>query len=505
MAFPILSAIIFIPLIGSLFIYLLGKNPKHARIIATVISIIPLILSILLVLNLLNVDTGLELATDPSGNYRAFESADWIPSFGISYLLGVDALSIPLIFLTTLLTTLAMVFSWDEKYRVREFYALLAFMEATIIGVFISLDFFLFFIFWELGLVPMYFLIAVWGGPRKKYASIKFFLYTQAASLLVLLGILIFYFYSIDPITSTHTFSMIVAMESGGAAIPQALQFFAFIALLFGFGTKLPMVPVHTWLPDAHVEAPTAGSVLLAGVLLKLGGYGLIRVNVQMLPDATLYFLPLLAILGTISIIYGAVVCLGQDDLKRMVAFSSISHMGFVLLGIAAFNNIGITGAVFQMFAHGLVSAALFMIAGSVGHRAGTRNISELGGITEKMPLTGGFMMIAFMASLGFPGLVGFPAEVTVFIGTYQTFGFWVLIPIITVVLTAAYYIYAMQRAIFGPYNKKLGEVKDMESHETAPLGILTFLFALFGILPFIFMEFISKWADLSLPFLGGP
>jgi len=507
MPFPILSAIIFVPLIGSLFIYLLGKNPKHARIIATVISLIPLILSILLVLNLFGIDAGLGLVTDPSGNYRAYESADWIPQFGISYLLGVDQLSIPLIFLTTLLTTLAMVFSWDEKYRVREFYALLAFMEATIIGVFISLDFFLFFIFWELGLVPMYFLIAVWGGPRKKYASIKFFLYTQAASLLVLLGILVFYFFSVDPTglsINGHTFSMLVAIESGGAAIPQALQFFAFIALLFGFGTKLPMVPVHTWLPDAHVEAPTAGSVLLAGILLKLGGYGLIRVNVQMLPEATIYFLPLLAILGTLSILYGAVVCLGQNDLKRMVAFSSISHMGFVLLGIAAFNNIGMTGAIFQMFAHGLVSPALFMIAGSIGHRVGTRNISELGGITEKMPVTSGFMMIAFMASLGFPGLVGFPAEVTVFIGTYKAFGFWVLIPIITAVLTAAYYIYAMQRAIFGPYNEKLGEVKDMESHEIVPLGIFSFLFALFGILPFIFMDFISTWLTGALPFLIG-
>jgi NADH-quinone oxidoreductase subunit M len=495
MAFPLLSALIFVPLLGSVLIYLLGRNPKVARWGAIVVSFIPLILSLFLVMDLLGIDAGIALVSDATGNFIAFENAEWIPQFGITYALGVDGLSIPLIFLTTLLTTLAMVFSWDEKHRVREFYALLLLLETAIIGVFVALDFFLFFIFWELGLVPMYFLIAVWGGPRKKYAAIKFFLYTQAASLLVLLGILVMYSY-------LGTFSMIAAIESGGALIPIALQSAMFILLLIGFGTKLPMVPVHTWLPDAHVEAPTAGSVLLAGILLKMGGYGIIRVNLQMLPQATQEFLPLLAILGTISILYGAVVCLAQNDLKRMVAFSSISHMGFVLLGIASFNEIGITGAVFQMFAHGLVSPALFMIAGSVGHRTGTRNISDLGGITDKMPLTSGFMMIAFMASLGFPGLVGFPAEVTVFIGTYQTFGLWVLIPIITVVATAAYYIYAMQRAIFGPYNEKLGKVKDMEPFEVVPLGILSFLFALFGILPFLFMDAITSWAGLAL--LGG-
>lgn len=495
MTFPILSIMLFVPLIGAIFVYLLGKNPKNARWLAVIISLVPLILSIILVMNFLGVGTGIELASDSSGTYIGFEQASWIPQFNISYILGVDGLSISLIFLTTLLSTLAMVFSWDERYRVREFYAMLLFMETAIMGVFIALDFFLFFIFWELGLVPMYFLIAVWGGPRKKYAAIKFFLYTQAASLLVLLGIVVMYFY-------TGTFSMITAIESAGI-IPIGVQNLLFIALLIGFGTKLPMVPMHTWLPDAHVEAPTAGSVLLAGILLKMGGYGILRFNVQMIPQATEYFLPLLAILGVISIVYGAVVCLAQDDLKRMVAFSSISHMGFVLLGIAAYNTIGITGAVFMMFAHGLVSPALFMIAGSVGHKTGTRNISELGGITAKMPVTGGFMMIGFMASLGFPGLVGFPAELAVFMGTYDRFGLWVLIPVIAVILTAAYYIFAMQRAIFGPYNKELGDdVEDMESFETVPLGIFSFLFALFGILPFIFMEFMSNWVSLSI--LGG-
>jgi NADH-quinone oxidoreductase subunit M len=306
MSFPILSALIFVPLIGSVLIYLLGRNPKIARWGAIVISFIPLTLSLFLVMDLIGINAGISFLSDATGRFIAFEYADWIPQIGVSYILGVDGLSIPLVFLTTLLTTLAMVFSWDEKHRVREFYALLLLLETAVLGVFLSLDFFLFFIFWELGLVPMYFLIAVWGGPRKKYAAIKFFLYTQAASLLVLLGIFVMY-------SHFGTFNMIHAIENGGAAIPIALQSALFILLLIGFGTKLPMVPVHTWLPDAHVEAPTAGSVILAGILLKMGGYGLIRVNMQMLPEAAQQFLPLLAILGTISILYGAVVCLAQN------------------------------------------------------------------------------------------------------------------------------------------------------------------------------------------------
>ncbi len=284
-----------------------------------------------------------------------------------------------------------------------------------------------------------------------------------------------------------------------------------FLALIVAFGTKLPSWPFHTWLPDAHVEAPTGGSVILAGILLKLGGYGLVRFNVQMLPDAAGTMWWVLLLLGVLSILYGAFVCLAQNDLKRLVAFSSVSHMGFVTMGIAAgvygYGQggmeagavLGFSGAVFQMFAHGLISAALFMVAGSIGHKIGTRNISDLGGIARRVPRMTTFMMIAFLASLGLPGLVGFVAEFTVFLGVYAAFGLLVLVPILTVVLTAAYYIWAMQRAVFGPLNPRWESMPDLEAFEVAPLGILVASFALFGILPALLFEPIARWSAVVL------
>ena len=498
---------IIVPLLGSLLVFAFGKKDEIARVLAITISLIPLIVSILLVAGFLAPDTiqlrDYAYSATSKFHYRAYESASWIPTLGINYALGVDELSVTLVFLAALLTTLAMVFSWDERHKVKEFYAMFLFMEATIVGVFVSLDFFLFFIFWEAGLIPMFFIIAVWGGPRKRYASIKFFLYTQAASLMVLLAIAVFYLYG-------GTFNMVELIEKTPVP-PGLVANLLFVGLVVGFGTKLPTWPLHTWLPDAHVEAPTAGSVLLAGIMLKLGGYGLIRVNVQMLPTAAVEMVWLLAGLGVISIIYGAIVCIAQDDIKRMVAFSSVSHMGFVTLGIAAGvfavsqgkgdGTMAFSGAIFQMFAHGLVSAMLFMVAGSIGHKAGTRNISELGGIATRTPRLSTFIMVSFLASLGLPGLVGFVAEFTVFVGTYQAFGWLVAIPVITVVLTAAYYIYAMQRAIFGPLNPKMAGMQDTHSFEVVPLAVLTVLLALFGIAPFLFFNIINHF---SVPLLGG-
>jgi len=500
---------IIVPLLGSLLVFLFGKRDDIAKIVALTISIIPLIISLILLAGFVAPDTvqlhDYQYSANSTSHYKAYESASWIPAIGVSYTLGVDGLSVTLVFLAALLTPLAMLFSWDEHHRVKEFYAMFLFMEATIIGVFVSLDFFLFFIFWEGGLIPMYFIIAVWGGPRKKYASMKFFLYTQAASVMVLLGIAAFYFYS-------GTFNMIELIETTPVP-PGIVSDLLFVGLLVGFGTKLPTWPLHTWLPDAHVEAPTAGSVMLAGVLLKLGGYGLIRVNVQMLPSAAIDLVWLLAVLGIVSIIYGAIVCIAQDDLKRMVAFSSVSHMGFVTLGIAAGvfaisqhkgdGVLAFSGAIFQLFAHGLVSAMLFMVAGSIGHKVGTRNISELGGFAAKTPRLSAFVMISFLASLGLPGLVGFVAEFSVFTGTYQAFGWLVALPLISVLLTAAYYIYAMQRSMFGPLNPKLEKMLDTRSHEDVPLGVLAVLLAIFGIAPFIFFDLISKFSGPVLGVLG--
>ena len=518
--FPILSLLLLFPLLAAVATYVVGRatnNDRAAKWTGIGLSLFPLALSTLLVLGFVTDFSWFSFnertVTGPANRawtYQAWESVEWIPDLNVTYLLGVDGLSVFLVFLTTLLTPLALAVSWGEHHRAKEFFALFLFMETTILGVFLSLDFFLFFLFWEAGLVPMYFLIAVWGGPRKRYAAIKFFLFTQAASLLVLLGIFALYFYG------GNTFDMTQLIAIGGGIPVGVIQNFVFIAFLIGFGTKLPTFPLHTWLPDAHVEAPTGGSVMLAGILLKLGGYGLFRVNVQMLPDAAVELAWLVAALGIVSILYGAIVCIAQEDLKRLVAYSSVSHMGFVTLGVAigvwgAHSQgadapgilTGYSGGVFQLFAHGLISAALFMVAGSLGHNLGTRNVSELGGIAKRTPQLTMFLMIAFLASLGLPGLVGFIAELTVFIGTYAVFGWWVAIPMLSVVLTAAYYLWAAQRAMFGPLNPRWKDAHDAHAYDLVPLAVLTALFALFGLFGYAFFSVIQDWGRASLGVFG--
>src|SRR6266702_2546185 len=374
--FPILTLIVFLPSIGALLAYA-TRSDRAARGVSMAISLIVLGLATILLIGFLRPDW-FSLASVAIGGhvYYAAERYDWVPTVGVHYFLAADELSVVLIFLNALLTPLALAVSWGEHHRVPAFFAMFLFMETTVSGVFLSLDLFQFLIFWEVGLVPMYFVIAVWGGPRRRYAAIKFFMYTFLASVPLLLAVFAFYFYS-----SPHTFDMTTLIATTPIPIG-SIGDLIFVGLLVAFGTKLPTWPLHTWLPDAHVEAPTGGSVILAGILLKLGGYGLIRFNVQMLPTAAVDMYWLLAVAGVISILYGAVVCLAQDDLKRLVAFSSVSHMGFVTLGIAAGiyavgagqvagGKLGFAGAVFQMFAHGLVSPALFMVAGSLGHKLG--------------------------------------------------------------------------------------------------------------------------------------
>lgn len=498
--FPILTLIVFLPSVGAILSYVAGST-RVARAVAMGVSLAVLGFATILLVGFLRSDWISIGSLSVGGHvYFAPERYDWVPTLGVHYFLAADELSVVLVFLNALLTPLALAVSWDEHHRVPELFAMFLFMETTVSGVFLSLDLFQFLVFWEVGLVPMYFVIAVWGGPRRKYAAMKFFLYTFLASLPLLVAVFAFYFYA-----NPHTFDMTELIATTPIPVG-AVGDLMFVGLLIAFGTKLPTWPLHTWLPDAHVEAPTGGSVLLAGILLKLGGYGLIRFNVQMIPDAARNMYWLLAAVGVISILYGALVCLAQDDLKRMVAFSSVSHMGFVTLGIAAgvygYSQVGrgavlgFTGAIFQMFAHGLIAAALFMIAGSLGHRLGTRNISELGGIARRSPRMATFMMISFLASLGLPGLVGFVAEFTVFIGVYAAFGLLVLIPILTVILTAAYYIWAMQRAIFGPLNPRWESAEDLHRFEVAPLAVLVASFALFGIVPILFLEMLSTWAN---------
>jgi NADH-quinone oxidoreductase subunit M len=477
--FPILSIMLFLPLMGALVIFFVTKKQEQARMIALVSSIITMVLAVILYLGFDKANTSFQLLEDHT----------WVQSLGISYSLGVDGISLLLILLTPFIVALSIIFSWNKEFRFKEFFALLLVMETGILGVFMALDFFLFYLFWEIVLIPMYFLISIWGGPNKHYAAIKFFIYTHVASLFMMIAILAMYFQA-APIIGERTFSMIlIAGVSPNFAL--AVQVPIFIALLFGFGVKMPMVPFHTWLPDAHVQAPTAGSVILAALLLKMGGYGMIRVAMMMLPGAMAELWWLVALFGIVSMVYGALLCLGQTDLKSLIAYSSISHMGFVLFGYAALTTMGVSGAVFQMFNHGIISAALFMLAGVIKHNTGTREIAKLRGLAARMPVASVILIFAFFASLGLPGLNGFVSEYMIFVGAYGSFHLWVLIPLVTVVLTAAYYLWTLQKMLFGKFNRRLGDVKDVCGHEAWPLLILVALMIIIGLYPTPILEII--------------
>ncbi|OPY29831.1 MAG: F(420)H(2) dehydrogenase subunit M [Methanomassiliicoccales archaeon PtaU1.Bin030] len=481
---PILSLLLIVPFIGAMVTLLLGTSPKASKYLALAFSGITLALSVLLLFNF-------SLSSTEAFQFR--ENYVWIQQLGISYNLAVDGISLPMVFLSALLVFLSILFSWDVEERTRTYMGLMLILEVGVLGVFMALDYFLFYVFWEVVLIPMYFLIAIWGGPSRAYASIKFFIYTHIASLVMLLGIFALYF-TASPLLGSPSFGM-ESIASVAGSFGHDLALIVFSALLFGFIVKMPMVPFHTWLPDAHVQAPTAGSVLLAGLLLKMGSYGVIRVCITTFNDLSheATIMVALAVIGVVSIIYGAFACLAQTDLKKMVAYSSISHMGIVLLGIATMTELGLAAAVFQMFSHGLITAVLFMTCGMFQHKAGTREIPLLGGLAPKMPIVATIMMIGFMASLGLPGLVGFIAEFSVFTATYNIFDLWVLIPVMSVAITAAYYIWAMQRTIFGDLTTKIDtkHIHDSYWFETMPLAVLIGLIALFGIFPSLLMDII--------------
>jgi len=495
---PVISLIILLPLIGAVATFFLGRYERYAKHVALAFSAAAFVLSLCVVYAFVTVPD----ASSPGyhDGYQFYEDYTWIETIGVHYTVGLDGISLPMFVLSTLLCMLSVIFSWDTTLRPKAYFGLILVLEVGVLGVFTALDYFMFYVFWEVVLIPMYFMIGVWGGPRKDYAAIKFFIYTHIASLAMLIAIMAMYFEA-----GLNSFSMErIALVSPG--FDTGIQVAIFGALFFGFGVKLPMVPFHTWLPDAHVEAPTAGSVLLAGLLLKMGGYGLIRVAIPSLPAGAQELAWLMAVIAVVSIVYGAMLCLAQKDLKKMVAYSSISHMGFVLLGYATLTQLGVTAGVFQMFAHGLVTAVLFMMCGVIQHKCGTRMIPSLGGLAKKMPIAATLLTAGFLASLGLPGLVSFAAEFLIFASMFDTWGLWLLVPIAAVAVTAAYYLWALQRSVFGPLTDKIdtSHLHDVSWYEGLPVAVLIALIALFGVFPMLIFSRIDAAVELVLRVFGG-
>ncbi len=496
MDFPILSLLILIPLIGAVItLFMGGTRQKSAKITACVFSAITLVLALLVLFS----------SSDFAGMSESYE---WIKTgfITIGFSLEVDGLSVLMVFLTALLVLLVVIFSAEDKEieedRPNYFHTLLLAMEVGLMGVYTASDYFLFYIMWEVTLIPMYFMISWYGGPRRHYAAIKFFIYTHVASLVMLIGIFAMGFKAAEITGGSIDFSfasIAAAMEGAN----EGFQALVFALLFFGFAVKMPAVPFHTWLPDAHTEAPTGGSVLLAGVMLKMGSYGIIRICLEALPKGAEYWQWVIIIIGLVSIVYGAFACIAQKDLKKMVAFSSISHMGMVMLGIGCLSYAGITFAVFQMFAHGLITGILFMVCGMTGHKVGTREIPLLGGLAGKMPKYATFMMFGFMASLGLPGLIGFWGEFPVIYAFYEFIVandvLWLLLfCMLSLMLTAGYYLWAMQRTLFGPETTKidLTHAHDVSKSEFAAMAVLCVLVAFFGMWPDAALQFIEPYTQ---------
>ncbi|RJP79285.1 MAG: NADH-quinone oxidoreductase subunit M [Candidatus Zixiibacteriota bacterium] len=445
-----LTLITFLPALGAAAIGLLpADNHKAIRWTAAAFTLAVLLISVMLIPQFSQTHTGIN---DVDG-FQFVEKADWIPAFNISYFVGVDGLSFPMLLLTALLCFICIFVSWGIKKGVKGYFALFLLLETGMMGAFVSLDFFLFYVFWEIMLLPMYFLIGIWGGPRRVYAAIKFFIYTLVGSVLMLLVMLAFYFNVKDPVTGANTFNMLAMMDQANHSPWLNLfnvRVLLFFGLYIGFAIKVPVFPFHTWLPDAHVEAPTAISVILAGVLLKMGTYGLLRISFPILPDATHTFAWFLALMGAVNIIYGALCAMAQKDLKKLVAYSSISHMGYVMLGMASLTAAGINGAVFQMFNHGTVTAMLFILVGVIYDRAHHREINRFGGLANIMPKYMGISAVAFFAALGLPGMSAFISEAMVFLGAFPVFQVYTIIGISGIIITAGYVLWTVQRMFFG-------------------------------------------------------
>jgi NADH-quinone oxidoreductase subunit M len=511
----LLTIIIFLPLAGAILV-LMAKGRDAVRWTALATTIVTFAASLLL-FAVFDWHAGSGYAyRDQGGVVQLVQRASWIPAFNIEYLVGIDGLSFPLVILSTFICLLSCIASWNIEKMTKGYMALFLFLETGILGVFLSLDFFLFYVFFEVSLLPMYFLIGIWGGPRKEYAAIKFFLYTLVGSiglLIVLIGTyLISKGFNGDPkgtfdlvTLASPAYQSYLAGKLGAAWLAGPVAKTFFILLMIGFLIKVPAVPFHTWLPDAHVEAPTPISMILAAILLKMGGYGIFRIAYPLYPEAAKVLWLLIAIVGVVSIIYGALCAMSQTDFKKLVAYSSVSHMGFVVLGAAMMTDAAVNGALFMMIAHGVTSAMMFFIVGVIYERAHHREIARFGGLASTMPQYWGFSTIGFFANLGLPGLCGFIGEVMVLLGAFQAAGsdsilmratggsaYW---PIITlaviscfgVILTAGYMLDTMQKVFFGPEKAEYKDFPEVDQREVVVLTPLAIMAILLGILPTVF------------------
>src|SRR3990170_1236260 len=467
--FPILTYITFIPLLGAIILMFVPKKEEtFIKYFANIVAIIDMIVSFFLI----------PYFNSNTYKMQFVERFTWFEMKSINlevfYFFGVDGISILLVLMTTILGFLAILSSWTAiTERIKEYYIFILLLQTGMIGVFFALDFFLFYVFWEVMLVPMYFLIGVWGGGRRLYSAIKFFLYTLVGSVVMLLGILAIYFHNY-PVTGEYTFDITLFQQLN---LPFDLQWWIFLAFFLGFAIKVPMFPFHTWLPDAHTDAPTAGSVILAAVLLKMGTYGFIRFSLPILPEATRHFVPMMIGLSTVGIVYGALVAMAQHDWKRLVAYSSVSNMAMVMLGMFALNPVGITGSIVQQINHGISTGALFLLVGVVYERRHTRLIGEYGGLSKVMPVYAAIFLVMTMSSIGLPALNGFIGELLILQGVFVASRLWAAFAASGIVLGAAYMLWLYQRTMFGkienPKNEHLPDLTLREFATFVPLLVL--------------------------------
>jgi NADH-quinone oxidoreductase subunit M len=493
----ILNLVTYIPLIGAIVIlfFVRKENGKAIRYTATIFAVIDFIASLYLWFNFDPHGTGAHL-------FQFRETYTWIPSLGVQYDFGIDGIALLLVLLTTFMGIIAVVSSFASiDHRQKEYYILLLLLQTGMIGTFCALDFFLFYVFWEIMLVPMYFIIGIWGGPRKLYAAIKFFIYTLSGSVVMLLSILALYFFNdggipflnIKGLGNAATFS-VLQYHNIGHLIPPTLQFWIFVGFFLGFAIKVPMFPFHTWLPDAHVEAPTAGSIILAAVLLKMGTYGFVRFALPILPDATKQLIVPIVVLSIIGIIYGALVSLVQKDMKKLVAYSSVSHLGFVMLGMFALNPMGLKGSVLQMINHGISTGALFLLVGIIYERRHTRMIADYGGLAKQMPMYATLFLIAALSSMGLPALNGFIGEFTILLGAANKSIVWASFASVGIVLGAAYLLWLYQRVFWGPLDNPANKnIPDVNRRELGMLLALVILMVWIGIKPAVFFDVIEE------------